>query len=296
MVEHVGALADLLEGQLLALGRVGEGLDGGAGVVDQDLDVLALGFVDVVDARLVAGLELLDQLDLLAANEADRVALGLEGGGRTDHEGPLVLLEQQAGQVLALGAERVEDVDPGKLHVGVLLGRLDDVGGERKADPEEQLVTVASQGVEDLLAVGAVLVRREVLYLDLVAELLLGLVEPSRSRVVERLVATAGRVEHQPDLLGLAARTGAARAASLVVATTAGGDDQAERHQQGANPHTPYPTHSLLLSNLGVPPAGQRRGRAIAAPVAPAGPGPAAGSPYLTIPLDREYPRGIQVR
>src|SRR4029450_2277894 len=76
--DHVSALTDLLQGQLLALGRVAEGLGGVAGVVDQDLDLLAVPVGDVLDARLVAGLELLDQVALKAADEAAARGLGLE--------------------------------------------------------------------------------------------------------------------------------------------------------------------------------------------------------------------------
>src|SRR5215213_6874053 len=259
VVDDVGALADLLQGQLLALGRVAEGLGGVAGVVDQDLDVLALLVGDVLDARLVAGLELLDEaLALLAADEADGVGLGLEGGRRPDQKRALLFLEADAEQVLVLlGAELVEAVDHRELGVGALGGRLGDVRGEQEADPEDQAVALVGQAVQQLLAVGAVRVGLDVLGLELVALLLLGRLEAGEGGVVERLVAAAADVVDDADLLGLAvaaATTGAAVAA--VVAAATGGRHQGEPHQQGADPHTPYPTHAVLLSNSGIPPGG----------------------------------------
>src|SRR4029450_7557452 len=107
--------------------------------------------------------------------------------------------------------------------------------------------------------------------LDLVALLLDGRLEAGVGGVVERLVAAAADVVDDADLLGLgvAAVTAGAGVAAVVAAAAAGGRHQGEPHQQGADPHTPYPTHAVLLSNSGVPPdfhrlpARQRREMAV---------------------------------
>jgi hypothetical protein len=237
------------------------------GVVDQDVDLLALLVGDVLHARLVAGLELLDEaLALLAADEADGVGLGLEGGRRSDQERALLLLEADAEEVLALlGAELVEAVDHRELGVGALGGRLGDVRGEQEADPEDQAVALVGQAVQELLAVGAVRVGLDVLGLELVALLLLGRLEAGVGGVVERLVAAAADVVDDAHLLGLgvAVATAGAAVAAVVATAATGGRDQGEPHQQGADPHTPYATHACSSRTPGSHPtwisARQRR-------------------------------------
>ena len=122
VVDDVGAAVVHALGGRLALGRVTE-----AGEVrrlgqvrDVDLDVR----VDRLGARLVAGLELLDQRDLDATDEADVVGLGLQRGRRADQERALLLGEDQAGDVRDVGEAGV--VDDREVDVGVLLGDLAD--------------------------------------------------------------------------------------------------------------------------------------------------------------------------
>ena len=70
--------------------------------------------LDGLGARLVAGLELLDQLGVDAADEADRAGRGLQRGRDAGEERALVLGEQQAGDVVTLGAVGVRAVDLGE--------------------------------------------------------------------------------------------------------------------------------------------------------------------------------------
>src|SRR4029453_9408182 len=91
-------------------------------------------------------------------------------------------------------------------------------------------------------------------------------VDPGPGGVVEGLVPTAADVVDDADLLGLCGAAAGAGVAAVIVATAAGGYDQAERHHQGAHPHNPYPTHAPAPLGFGLPPAS------------------AAGWPYLTIP------------
>ena len=79
------------------------------------------GGVDRLGAGHVARLELLDEVGVDAADEADVVGLRLQGGGRADEEGALLLGEGDLGDV---GAGRVgrRVVDDRELDVGVGLG------------------------------------------------------------------------------------------------------------------------------------------------------------------------------
>ncbi len=234
--------------------------------------LLAVLVGDVLDARLVAGLELLDEaLALLAADEADDVGLGLEGGRGPDQEGAFLLLEPDAQEVLVrLGAAVGEAVDHRELGVGALGGRLGDVLGEQEADAEDQAVALVGQAVQQLLAVGAVRVGLDVLGLDLVALLLLGRLQAGVGRVVERLVASAADVVDDPDLLGLGRccrRCWRRRPRRLPPPQAATTRPSATSRAPTRTPRTPR--MHLLLSDSGLPPAS------------------AAGWPYLTIPSVR---------
>jgi hypothetical protein len=124
LVDDVGAaLVHALGGRLALVDRVearevrrlGEVLD-----VDDDVGVDRLG------AGLVARLELLDEVGVDAADEADVVRLGLEGRRRADEVRALLLGE---GDLVDVRAGRVGRgvVDDGELDVwGCLGGRADD--------------------------------------------------------------------------------------------------------------------------------------------------------------------------
>src|SRR4029450_12797840 len=116
-------------------------------------------------------------------------------------------------------------------------------------------------------AVGAVGVGLDLLDLDLVTQLLLGGVDAGPGGVVEGLVAPPADVVDHPDLLGLGGAATGAGVAALVVAAATRGHHQAERDQQGGDPHTPYPTHALAPLGLQAPTCAS-----------------AAGWRYLTIP------------
>ena len=96
-VDDVGAVGVPAVGDFLGLvGRAPRGVvTGGAEVLDLDLDV----GVDVLRASGVAGLELLDEVDLLATDEADVAGLALQRGGGTDEERALVLGEAEERDV-----------------------------------------------------------------------------------------------------------------------------------------------------------------------------------------------------
>src|SRR5690606_5357377 len=95
LVDHVGARVVHALGDGLALRRVVE-----AGEVRRLGQVLALDLdvrLDGLRARDVAGLELLDQRGLDAADEADVAHLGLERRDRADEERTLLLGEDEVG-------------------------------------------------------------------------------------------------------------------------------------------------------------------------------------------------------
>src|SRR5947209_4823375 len=117
--DDVRPLADLGHGQLLALARVVPRRLGDADVVLDHHD-LRIGRAGPL---LVADLELVDEGDVHAADEADDAGLGRTGGDHPYQKAPLVLLEDQGGDVRQLA----DAVDDGEIALRVVLGdRLDD--------------------------------------------------------------------------------------------------------------------------------------------------------------------------
>jgi hypothetical protein len=97
-------------------------------VLGLDLDV----GVDGLGTGGVARLELLDEVDLDATDEADVAGLGLQCGRSTDEEGALVLGEGDVLDVVALGVGgRV--VDDRELDLRVGLGDLGRPTGRKRS-------------------------------------------------------------------------------------------------------------------------------------------------------------------
>src|SRR5918998_258653 len=232
MVDHVGALLDLLLADLLAPGRVVEGLGTRARVLGDDLAVGA----DRLDPGLVSRLELPDQRPLQAVQEVDDllvggrvvgVLLGHEAGDDAGEVRALLLPEDEVYDVL-----RVLDhgVDDGVLDVRVLRRDLGEVLGHEEADGEDRVVAVIRELGE---VVGVVRRGRRLQVPALDPEALLGGLHALVGRVVEPLVPEAADVEHQRRLyLGTAATAAAVPApaalASAPTAAATAGDDQGQ--------------------------------------------------------------------
>ena len=136
LVHAVGSRLALVDG--VEAGEVGNLRE----VLDLDLDVR----LDGLRARDVASLELLDEGRLDAADEADGVALRLEGSRGTDEEGALVLGERDLLDVRTSGVGR-RIVDDRELDVRVVLGDLADRLGVGEADGDD----VVEASVDELL-------------------------------------------------------------------------------------------------------------------------------------------------
>ena len=230
-------LLQLALGGGLALVGAGEAalLGGLRQVLREDLHA-GLG---VLDALRVAGLELVDERDVHAADEADRVGLGGLGGRDTGEVRGLLLGEDERRDVVALD-HGVDDAEGG---LRVLLGGGLQRGAVGEADADDRVVALLGQRDQALLLVG---VRLTVGGLDvggLVAELLLRLLQTGERGVVEGLVALAADVVR--DGKALAALALAAVAAAAVAAGAATGG---RRECQRRDPHRDagqagYPTH-----------------------------------------------------
>src|SRR6478672_6925622 len=226
VVDHVGAaLVEALSGRL-ALGGVVE-----AGEVRRLREVLALDDdrrVGRLGASDVARLELLDEVGGDAPDEADRVGLGLQRGGRTDEEGALLLGEGQLGDV---GAGRVGGrvVDDRELDVGVGLGDRADGLGVGEADTDDVGRARVDELLQTLLGGSLALTVDLRGLLELDTEVGLRLVEAHGRRRVEGLVTTTADAvgDTDDDLLAGGLRAGAAgrgvAARGRVVAAAAAG-------------------------------------------------------------------------
>ena len=198
VVDDVGAAVELAAGHLLALRRVVEAgeVAGRAEVLDVDLDVRG----DRLGALHVAGLELLDQRHLDAADEADLAGLGLQRGGGADQERALLLGEDQRRDVGQLDRAVVDDREL----------RLRDLGWRPSSSAVAYLKPTAMIGLKPSVAswrsrVAAasslsLAAAASSLVFAFDAEVGDRLLQPGRGGVVERVVAAAADVVGQPDL------------------------------------------------------------------------------------------------
>src|SRR5690606_9357184 len=143
------------------------------------------------------GLELADQRNPHAADEADDLRSRDQPGDRADEKAALVLAKPQAGEVRQLAhALRRRVIDAGELHVRELPREALEIRTEDEADTDHQIEVARGQRAQRALAIGA-LARLDVL--DLHAELLARALEPAPRCFVERLVVLAADVEHEAD-------------------------------------------------------------------------------------------------
>ena len=287
MVDDVRAVVVHALGRGLALGRVTEAGEvrhlGEVGDVDLDVGVDRLGTGDV------AGLELLDQRGLDAADEADVVVLGLQRRSGTDQERALLLGEDQAGDVVGLHAGVVDDRE---VDVGVLLGDLADRGGVGEADRDDRVVAGVGEGAQALLAGRLGLAVLGLGLLGLHAELVHRLVEARGSGVVEGLVtATAHVVGHADlDVAGGGVPVVGALVGALVGATRRQGERGGHGHRCKSSrlPHGNPPGDRLRPVVRDTP------GHPRAAPAPRRGPGP---NFLRLLPVgDLRGPRGRHLR
>jgi hypothetical protein len=139
------------------------------------------------------GLELLDEVDLDATDEADLVGLGLQAGCDADEERALLLGERQRCDV-----RRLDDgVDDREVRVGVRLAPAVTASVQRKPTPIDELVAVVDEQLETLCTVPSLVGRR--LGAD-DGEVFRRRSRPCGARVVERLVAATGDVEQRPTV------------------------------------------------------------------------------------------------
>ena len=192
--DRVGALVDLVQGQLLALRLVDEVLR----VAGEDLDARLL----LLRARLVAGEERDDGRNGLSADEADGARLVLERGGDAGEVPGLGLGEEDAAGVLRLALERgPRVVDDRELRVREPLGDRCELVAHQEADPEDEVVALACRRGQVRDVVPGRL-RDEDAALD--AELGLGPLEALVRQIVEALVVEAADVGDDRDLDGVA--------------------------------------------------------------------------------------------
>jgi len=243
VVDHVGAvLVHALCGGLALVDRAETGEVRRLGeVLGLDLDV----GVDGLGASGEARLELLDEVDLDATDEADLAALGLERRGRTDEERTLVLGERDVFDVVALG---VGGVDERELDLRVGLGDLGHRRGVGEAHGDDVGVAGVDELLEALLAGGFGLTSGGRGLLARHTELLGGLVKAGSGGVVERLVTTPAHVVGHADLdLGRAGRTGARSGGGRAAAAARSERKRSSRHDDG---HLHHLTQGGLLRCL----------------------------------------------
>ena len=222
-VDSLNSLAASNRPRARAAGRVvddvraglvhGLGDDLGLGGLEPALEVGRLGDVGVEDAdvrihglhaRLEAGVEPPDEIDVHAADEADGAGRGFQRRGGAHQERALVLGEDQPGEVLGAVGGAVDDAEVG---VGVVGRHLRDGLAEQEAHADHEVGPVGGE-LQHFGAVGAVGVRRRLGGRH--AQLGRRAVQAGRRGVVERLVAATADVEHQRrgDVLGFRRRWG----------------------------------------------------------------------------------------
>ena len=117
-------------------------------IVDEHLGLR----IDVLHALLVAELEVADQRDVHAADEAHLAGLAGHGGGHADEERALVLLEDD-GLDVRLVDHRVDD---GEVGLGILGGELLERGGEGEADGDDDVGAATRHPAQRLVALALV--------------------------------------------------------------------------------------------------------------------------------------------
>ena len=199
MEDHVDALAVLAERHLLALAGIAERFRRHAGIRHEHF---AVG-THMLDAGAIARLELVDQRDVHAADEADLLALADQRRQRTHQERALLLAELERDEVgrhrqriaRAVGGHGVVDV--GEADVRVLLRQRVDVVAEDEADADHQVEPLGGQQAQPGLAIGA-LARLDVAHPR--AKVLRRPQAAQVRAVVERLVTATADIEDDADI------------------------------------------------------------------------------------------------
>src|SRR5215207_1773710 len=228
--DDLRALRDLVERELLAEVLLDEVLR----VAVEGLDVR----VGLLGAGLEAGDVAVHRRDLLAADRRDdlvaALVLDVERGERAGEVAGLVLLEQQAVDVLRLALHRgLRVVDDREVRVGELLGDGLHRLGHEEADADHDVVLLLGQRgqVRHVVRVG---LRRQGAPLD--PELGLGPLEALVGELVERAVVQSADVGDESDLDLLRFRRGLCAAPApgrrLVVGSAAHGHQAAETERE----------------------------------------------------------------
>jgi hypothetical protein len=126
--------------------RIVEGTRVLAAVLSEQVAALAQVRVHVHGSGIEAAVELVDQGDVHAADEAHLAALVHQPGDGPDQEGAFVLGEGQAGDVAGLSEVRNKSVDDGEVQVREVRGHLGDRVREQEAHADDQVVAVFGHG------------------------------------------------------------------------------------------------------------------------------------------------------
>jgi hypothetical protein len=132
--------------------------------------------------RRCSPLELVDQRDVHAADEADVAGFGLRGGGRADEEGAC---SSAKSRLAMLSPSAAASSTMANWVSGSSLATLRDRGGVGEADRDHRVETGAGQGAQALLLGRLGLAGASLGLLGLDAELLRGPVQAGGSGVVE---------------------------------------------------------------------------------------------------------------
>ena len=206
MIDDVHALLVLAERELLALAGIPERLGRDAGVLHEDRRSPGRRS----SRRRVAGLELLDERNVHAADEADLLRVADERRERADEERALFLPELERRDV---GRRRNEVARPcpstarsrrrRSSSFGYSLASCVMSSVKMKPTPMTRSMPSAASSAQPGLAIGAFAGLDEP---DRRAELALGALRAAIGAVVERLVAAPADVEHDADVDGVGGR------------------------------------------------------------------------------------------
>jgi hypothetical protein len=146
VIDHVGALIDLVLGELATANRVVPGSARGAGHV---LEHFRLG-VGRARALLVAAFELADQRNVHAADEADLAGLGGHAGQNADEVGAFFFLVDDRADVRLVD----DGVDDDELGVREFGCDLFDRRGPGEGHGNDRVEAAAGEVADRLLALG----------------------------------------------------------------------------------------------------------------------------------------------